>query len=100
MGTMIQSYNLTEKDYNDPILKSKTKDLKGNNDILCLTKPKIIEEIHSLYLEAGADIIETNTFNANSISQQDYNTQKYVYDINFSATKIAKKAISKYNDKT
>ena len=99
MGTMIQSYKLTESDFRNRILKNHKLNLMGNNDILCLTKPKTIQKIHELYLEAGADIIETNTFNANAISQSDYNTENLVYDINYSAAKIAQEALNLFNDK-
>ena len=99
MGTMIQSYNLVEKDFRGSIFKNSKIDLKGNNDILSLTRPDIIEEIHKKYFEAGADIVETNTFNANSISQADYNLEKSVYDINFESARIAKKAARSFKDK-
>jgi 5-methyltetrahydrofolate--homocysteine methyltransferase len=89
-GTMIQKYRLSENDFRGSIFRNHKKDLKGNNDILCLTQPEIIAEIHKEYLEAGADIIETNTFNANRISQSDYQTEDSAYEINFSAAKIAK----------
>ena len=72
MGTMIQRYKLSEADYRGPRFKDHPKDLKGNNDMLQLTKPEVIEEIHEQYLLAGADIIETNTFGATSIAQDDY----------------------------
>ena len=75
MGTMIQRYNLKEEDYRGEGLKSHPSDLKGNNDLLSLTRPDVIREIHEAYLEAGSDIIETNTFNATSISQADYQTE-------------------------
>src|SRR5690606_15367420 len=75
MGTMIQQYGLTEEEYRGKRFADYPKDLKGNNDLLCLTKPEVIREIHAAFLEAGADIIETNTFNANAISQRDYEMQ-------------------------
>src|SRR3989339_654904 len=78
MGTMIQRYKLTEEDFRGERFKSFPIDLRGNNDILCLTKPEIIKEIHKEYLLAGSDIIETNTFNANHFSQSDYGTQDLV----------------------
>ena len=82
MGSLLQDYKLNEEDYRGELLKKATHDQKGNNDILSITKPEIIEEIHSRYLEAGADIILTNTFNATSISQADYHTEKWVlYDV-------------------
>ncbi|MCE5305287.1 methionine synthase [bacterium] len=97
MGTMIQKYKLTEKDFRGERFADFPQDLKGNNDLLCLTQPQIIEQIHTKYLEAGADIIETNTFNANAISQSDYNLQDLTYEINFAAAQIAKQAITKYS---
>ena len=99
MGTMLQTFNLTEIDFKNKKFLNHHKDLKGNNDILCLTQPEIIKKIHTMYLTSGADIIETNTFNANAISQKDYDTQNYVYDINFSAAQIAKKAANIFTDK-
>ncbi len=90
MGTMVQRYKLSERDFRGDRFKSHPIDLKGNNDILVLTKPEVIREIHSQYLEAGSDIIETDTFNANEFSQADYHTENLVYEINFEAAKIAK----------
>ncbi len=89
MGSLLQDYRLSEEDYRGELLKNTTHDQKGNNDILSLTHPEIIEEIHSKYLEAGADIILTNTFNANRISQADYNTQHLVYEMNMASAEIA-----------
>ena len=89
MGTMIQKYNLSEEDYRGERYKLHPCDLKGNNDLLSLTRPDIIREIHEAYLEAGSDIIETNTFNATSISQADYQTESSVYEINFESARIA-----------
>ncbi len=93
MGTMIQRYKLTDADYRGEKLKNHTNELKGNNDILSLTQPQIIKEIHKEYLDAGADIIETNTFNGNSISQADYKTEHLAYEINKAAAQIAKEAV-------
>ncbi|MDH7605108.1 MAG: methionine synthase [Melioribacter sp.] len=90
MGTMIQRYKLSENDFKGDKFKNHPVDLKGNNDILVLTQPEIIKEIHRLYLEAEADIIETNTFNATKISQSDYKTEDLIYEINFNAARIAK----------
>jgi 5-methyltetrahydrofolate--homocysteine methyltransferase len=92
MGTMIQEYRLSEADYRGERFKSHTVDVKGNNDLLSLTQPQIISEIHEKYLAAGADIIETNTFNANGISMADYEMVDLVYDINLASAKIAKNA--------
>lgn len=99
MGTMIQRRNLIEDDFRGELLKNHPHDLKGNNDILALTRPDVIKEIHKEYLEAGADIIETNTFNANKLSQSDYKTEYLVYDINYYSAKIAKEAVEEFNIK-
>jgi len=81
MGTMIQQYKLAEEDYRGERFKKHSCDLKGNNDLLSLTRPDVISEIHEAYLEAGSDIIETNTFNATSISQADYQAESLVYEM-------------------
>jgi 5-methyltetrahydrofolate--homocysteine methyltransferase len=94
---MIQRYKLSEEGYRGERFKNFNRDLKGNNDILCLSKPEIISEIHEEYLKAGADIIETNTFNANSISQSDYDTQNITYELNLKAAQLAKAACEKYS---
>lgn len=99
MGTMIQRYKLEEADYRGEAFKDHSCDLKGNNDLLCLTQPKYIEEIHTAYLEAGADILETNTFNANAFSMADYQLQHIVYDLNVAAVKLARKACEAYTAK-
>lgn len=93
MGTMIQRYKLTDSDYRGEKFKDHSNELKGNNDILSLTQPQVIKEIHKQYLEAGADIIETNTFNGTSISQADYKTEHLAYEINKAAAEIAKSAV-------
>lgn len=95
MGTMIQRHKLKEEDYRGERFKDWPSDLKGNNDLLCLTQPQIIRDIHKQYLEAGADIIETNTFNAQKISLADYHMEDLAYEINFAAAKIAKEAVKK-----
>jgi len=100
MGTMVQSYMLSESDFRGTIFQKHFTDLKGNNDILSLTKPGVIKEIHSKYLQAGADLISTNTFNATQISQADYNTEKHTYDINYYSAKIAREVADKYTKKT
>src|SRR3989337_3434237 len=82
MGTMIQRYRLDEAGYRGARFKDHKRDLKGNNDLLVLSQPKIISEIHNAYLEAGAAIIETNTFNAQAISQADYGLEAIVYGMN------------------
>jgi 5-methyltetrahydrofolate--homocysteine methyltransferase len=94
MGTMIQRYQLTEADYRGERFKDWPSDLKGNNDLLSLTQPHIIKEIHGKYLEAGADIIETNTFNAQRVSMADYGMEELSYEINLAAARIAKEAAS------
>ena len=89
MGTMVHSYNLEESDFKGNRFEGHTNDLKGNNDILSITRPDVVSEIHHSYLDAGADIIETNTFSANSISQKDYNTQGIAYELNLRSAEIA-----------
>ncbi|MBS1921302.1 MAG: homocysteine S-methyltransferase family protein [Bacteroidetes bacterium] len=93
MGTMIQRHKLKEDDYRGERFKGWKSDVKGNNDLLCLTQPQIIKEIHKQYLESGADIIETNTFNAQRVSLADYHMEELAYEINFEAAKIAKEAV-------
>jgi len=97
MGTMIQRYKLSEEGYRGGKFKDHPTSLKGCNDLLCLTQPQIIREIHEKYLEAGADIIETNTFNATSISLADYKLEDHVYEINLAAAKLAKEAANKFS---
>src|SRR5215217_8839184 len=96
MGTMIQRYKLEEKDYRGDRFKDWHKDVKGNNDLLSITQPHIIEAIHKQYLEAGADIIETNTFSSTSIAQADYDMQSLAYELNVAAAKCARNAIDKF----
>ena len=90
MGTMFQSYNLTENDFRGERFTDHAIDLKGNNDLLCLTRPDLVAKVHKAYFDSGSDIIETNTFNASSISQKDYQTEELSYEINYEAAKIAK----------
>jgi len=90
MGTMIQQYHLKEADYRGEIFKDSKIDLKGNNDLLCLTKPDVVREVHRQYLEAGADIIETNTFNGTWVAQKEYGLEKYARQINLEAARLAK----------
>ncbi len=97
MGTMIQQYQLSEADFRGERFRLHTRDLQGNNDLLCLTRPDVVEAIHRAYLEAGADIIETNTFNATSISQADYDTSDLAYEINLRAAQIARRATDSFN---
>ncbi len=97
MGTMIQRHKLTEKDFRGERFKDYPHDLKGNNDLLSITQPDVIKGIHREYFAAGADIIETNTFNANVISQADYDLQELAYELNFKSAKIAKEVAEEFN---
>ena len=97
MGTMLQAYQLEEADFRGDRFKDHPSDLKGNNDLLSLSRPDVVEAIHTAYLEAGADLIETNTFNANAISQSDYGTEDLVYEINLKSAKIARKSADKFS---
>lgn len=99
MGTMIQRYPLEEEDFRGEKFKDHPVSLKGNNDLLSLTRPDIIEEIHKLYFEAGADIAETNTFTSNSIAQEDYQLQDSCYEMNLESAKIAKKVATEMTQK-
>jgi hypothetical protein len=92
MGTMIQTYKLTEADYRGERFADFAHDLKGNNDLLCLTQPHIIRELHDKYLAAGADILETNSFNATSISMADYHMEHLVPELNLTAARLAREA--------
>jgi 5-methyltetrahydrofolate--homocysteine methyltransferase len=100
MGTMIQRYKLDEAGYRGARFKDWERDVKGNNDLLVLTQPQIIADIHEAYLEAGADILETNTFNAQRISLSDYGMEDLAYEINAAAAKIARAAADKWSKKT
>jgi 5-methyltetrahydrofolate--homocysteine methyltransferase len=99
MGTMIQRHKLEEKDYRGERFTAWPIDVKGNNDLLCLTKPDVIEGIHREYLEAGADIIETNTFNSQRISMADYQMEELSFELNVAAAKIAKKAATDFTNR-
>jgi 5-methyltetrahydrofolate--homocysteine methyltransferase len=96
MGTMIQRHRLTEADYRGERFRDWPSDLKGNNDLLCLTQPDIVKGIHLQYLQAGADIIETNTFNAQRISMADYHMEDLSFEINVAAARIAKDAVKSF----
>ena len=96
MGTMIQRYKLSEEDYRGERFKDWHLDVKGNNDLLCITQPQIITAIHKEYLKAGADIIETNTFSSTLIAMADYEMQELAYELNVAAAQCAKKAIEEY----
>jgi len=93
IGTMIQALNLEEQDFRGDILKNHTCDVKGNYDILNITKPGVIRDIHRAYLTSGADIIQTNTFNSTTISQADYFTEDLVYELNLEGAKLASQVI-------
>lgn len=96
MGTMIQQYNLSEADFRGERFKDIPGQLKGNNDLLCLTRPEVIEDIHRKYLKAGADIIETNSFNATSVSMADYHVQAYCREINLAAARLARRMADEF----
>ena len=100
MGTSIQKYKLTEEDFRGNEFSSYTKTMKGNNDVLNITRPYVIKEIHEKFLDAGADIIETNTFSSTTISQADYSLENYVYQLNYEGAKLAKAACDKYTQIT
>jgi len=96
MGTMVQKHGLVEADYRGDRFKDHAKDLKGNNDLLCLTRPDVIGGIHAAYLEAGADIIETNTFNATRVSQAEYGLSELAFELNVAAAKLAREVADKF----
>jgi 5-methyltetrahydrofolate--homocysteine methyltransferase len=98
MGTMIQRHKLEEKDFRAERFKNWHKDVRGNNDLLSITQPQIVKEIHKKYLEAGADIIETNTFSSTSIAQADYEMQSLAYELNVAAAQCARKAIEEFSE--
>jgi len=100
MGTMIQRYDLGEADYRGAYLAGHTHDVKGDNDLLVLTRPEVIRAIHDAYLDAGADIIETNTFNATAIAQADYHLEDRVREINLAAARIARECADAWTAKT
>ena len=95
MGTMIQQEKLEENDFRGDLFKKHKGELKGNNDLLSLTRPDVIEKIHSSYFEAGSDLVETNTFSATSIAMADYNLEDIVYDLNVASARLARKAADK-----
>jgi len=99
MGSLIQTYKLEEEDFRGERFKDHTHPVKGNNDLLALVRPDILKELHSMYLDAGADILETNTFSGTTIAQADYALENAVYDINFYSAKIAKEAADEYTAK-
>ena len=99
MGTMIQQYTLNEDDFRKGWFENHDSSLKGNNDLLSLTRPEIIKEIHAAYFDSGADIVETNTFSGTSIAQLDYGLEEYAYDVNFHGAKIAKQVAMEFTEK-
>ena len=99
MGTMIQRYKLEEEDFRGERFRDHTRSLKGNNDLLSITRPDVIREIHRQYLEVGADILETNTFSSNYIAQADYDLQDACYDLNFSSAKLAREVADEFTAK-
>ena len=99
MGTMIQRYGLTEEDFRGERFKDHPSDIKGNNDLLNITRPDIIKAIHAEYLEAGADIIETNTFSTQRISMADYGMEDLSYEMSFEGARIAKEVALEYTAK-
>src|SRR6476619_6258600 len=100
MGTMVQRFNLTEAQFRGERFRDFHKDLRGNNDLLTITRPGVIREIHAQYLEAGADILETNTFNSTSISQADYGLEDVVPELNFEAAKLAREVADGFTART
>ena len=100
MGTMIQREKLQEADYRGERFKDWHKDVRGNNDLLVLTKPEVIEKVHDAFFAAGADIVETNTFNATSVSMADYDMQEYVREINVEGARLARKVADKWTART
>ncbi len=100
MGTMIQTYGLTEEDFRGERFRNHTRPLKGDNDLLALTRPDVIEAIHRAYFEAGADFAETNTFNSTRISQADYGLEDTVYDLNVAAARLARKVVDEFTART
>src|SRR5258708_21351218 len=100
MGTMVQRYSLTEAEFRGERFKDFTKDLRGNNDLLSITRPQVIREIHAQYLEAGADILETNTFNSTSISQADYRLEHIVAELNLAGARLAREVADGFTART
>jgi 5-methyltetrahydrofolate--homocysteine methyltransferase len=99
MGTMIQTHKLDEKSFRGGRFANHTHDLKGCNDVLCITQPDLITDLHVQYLEAGADIVETNTFNSTSVSMADYKLEPHVYDMNVGGAKAARRAVERVTKK-
>jgi 5-methyltetrahydrofolate--homocysteine methyltransferase len=100
MGTMIQQHKLDEAGFRGERLRAHGRDLRGNNDILTLTRPEIVSDIHRAYLAAGADIIETNTFNSNAISQADYGLEALVPELNYRAAQLARRVADEFAERS
>src|SRR6478609_7226918 len=100
MGTMIQRHKLTEADFRGERFRNHAKDLQGNNDLLILTRPDVIREIHGQYLAAGADIIETNTFSSTTVAQADYLLEHVAYELNVEGARIAREVADEWTKKT
>ena len=98
MGTIIQTYDLKEEDFRGQKFKAHKLPLKGNNDLLSITQPNIIKEIHRGYFNAGADIVETNTFSSTSIAMEDYGLEDHIYELNYESAKIAKEVASEFKE--
>ena len=98
MGTMLQNYRLTEADYRSQRFADHSHDLRGNHDLLVLTQPDIVREVHAMYLEAGADLISSNTFNSTAASQYDYRLEHLVNELNFNAARLAREVADQYSD--
>ena len=99
MGSLIQTYKLEEEDFRGERFKDHDHSLKGNNDLLALVRPDILKEIHAKYLDAGADILETNTFSATTIAMADYQLEDLVYELNYQSAKIAKEVAAEFTAK-
>ena len=100
MGTMIQGYGLEEQDFRGEVLADHPGSLKGNNDLLALTRPDVVREIHASFFRAGADIVETNTFGSNAIAQADYQMEAHVYEMAVRSAEIAKACAQRWTEKT
>src|SRR5215213_6851849 len=100
MGTMIQRHQLTEADFRGVRFKDHSQDLRGNNDLLILTRPDVVSEIHGQYLAAGADIIETNTFSSTTVAQADYLLEHVAYELNLEGARLARAACAEWTQKT
>ncbi len=100
MGSLIQEYKLSDADYRGVQFKDFEHEVKGNNDMLSLTQPQIIKEIHAKYFEAGADIAETNTFSSTSIAMADYHMEDYVFQLNYQSAKIAREVADEFTSKS